>query len=115
MQKNITSDVTVIGAGLTGLTAAFYLKRAGKSVTVVERSHRVGGVIRTFSHDGFTYEAGPNTGVLSSPELVQLFDDLGSSCSLETANPNAPTATHIRIALSCIPMPPVHPHARCDI
>ena len=89
MQKNITSDVTVIGAGLTGLTTAFYLKKAGKSVTVVERSHRVGGVIRTFSHDGFTYEAGPNTGVLSSPELVQLFDDLGSSCSLETANPNA--------------------------
>ena len=89
MQKNITSDVTVIGAGLTGLTAAFYLKKAGKSVTVVERSHRVGGVIRTFSHDGFTYEAGPNTGVLSSPELVQLFDDLGSSCALETANPNA--------------------------
>jgi protoporphyrinogen/coproporphyrinogen III oxidase len=89
MKRDIASDITIIGAGLTGLTAAFYLKRAGKSVTVVERSHRVGGVIRTFSHNGFTYEAGPNTGVLSSAELVQLFDDQGSSCALEVANPSA--------------------------
>lgn len=89
MEKRVSTDITIIGAGLTGLTAAFYLTRAGKNVTIVERNKRVGGVIRTFSSEGFTYEAGPNTGVLSTPELVQLFDDLEGRCSLEVANPNA--------------------------
>jgi protoporphyrinogen/coproporphyrinogen III oxidase len=79
-------DVAVIGAGLTGLTAAFYLVKAGLSVAVIEKTERIGGVIRTIHKDGFTIEAGPNTGVFSSPELVRLFDDLGDRCSPEFAN-----------------------------
>lgn len=38
-------SVAIIGAGITGLTAAFYLKRAGVPVTVFEASGRAGGVI----------------------------------------------------------------------
>jgi oxygen-dependent protoporphyrinogen oxidase len=83
---NSKVDYVVVGAGLTGLTMAFYLQKEGKRVLVIERGSRAGGVIRTHSVDGFTFEAGPNTGVLSSPELVQLFDDLGGRCQLETAN-----------------------------
>lgn len=89
MQQLRKSQITIIGGGLTGLTLAFYLKRAGKEVTIIERNHEAGGVIRTFTEQGFTYEAGPNTGVLSSPELVQLFDNLGDACQLEVANPRA--------------------------
>jgi oxygen-dependent protoporphyrinogen oxidase len=69
-------DIIIIGAGLTGLTAAYYLQKAGKKVMLIEQNNRPGGVIRTISEDGFTYEAGPNTGVISSAELVQLFHDL---------------------------------------
>ncbi|MCA1747159.1 MAG: protoporphyrinogen oxidase, partial [Bacteroidales bacterium] len=79
-------DVVVIGAGLTGLTAAFYLVKAGLSVAVIEKEERIGGVIRTIHKDGFTLEAGPNTGVFSTPELVRLFDDLGDRCAPEFAN-----------------------------
>lgn len=69
-------DMIIIGAGLTGLTAAYYLRKAGKKVLLIEQDNRPGGVIRTITEDGFTYEAGPNTGIISSAELVQLFHDL---------------------------------------
>lgn len=69
-------DIIIIGAGLTGLTAAYYLRKAGKKVLLIEQHNRPGGVIRTITEDGFTFEAGPNTGVISSAELVQLFHDL---------------------------------------
>jgi protoporphyrinogen/coproporphyrinogen III oxidase len=82
-------DVIIVGAGLTGLTLAYYLKKAGKNVLVVEQKKRVGGVINTCEKDGFVYEQGPTTGVLGSDELVDLFDELKDFCKLEIANPKA--------------------------
>ena len=88
MQKRDV-DVTIIGAGLTGLTTAFYLAKAGKRVAVIEKEERVGGVIRTRRNDGFIFESGPNTGVYSSPDLVRLFDDLEGTCEPVFANSSA--------------------------
>src|SRR5665647_1256793 len=34
-------------------------------------------------------EAGPNTGVVSQPEIMELFDDLSGDCAIEIANPDA--------------------------
>ncbi|MBN2807480.1 MAG: protoporphyrinogen oxidase [Prolixibacteraceae bacterium] len=85
----IQKDVVIIGAGLTGLTLAFYLKKAGLSVALIEKTNRTGGVIQSHSEEDFLFESGPNTGVLSNPEVVELFDDLGDNCKLITANPKA--------------------------
>lgn len=43
LERDLTVDVAVIGAGITGLTAAYLLKRAGKTVAVIDRQ-RAGGV-----------------------------------------------------------------------
>lgn len=83
------AEIVIIGAGLTGLALAFYLKKSGKNVIVIEKEVKAGGVISTLSENGFIYESGPNTGVLSTPEIAALFDDLNSHCSLETANPKS--------------------------
>ncbi len=82
-------DVVIIGAGITGLTAAFRLMERGKSVLVIEKSDRVGGQIRSFSEGGFTFESGPNTGVLSNAEIVELFEDLSPLVKLQVADPAA--------------------------
>lgn len=82
-------DVVVVGAGLTGLTLAFYLEKAGKKVALVEKSDRVGGAIQTLHEGDFVYEMGPNTGVIGTEGIVQLFDDLKGHCELITPDPVA--------------------------
>ncbi len=87
--NEIKKDVSIIGARLTGLTMAYGLIKARKSVAVIEKESKPGGVIQTLKEDDFILEAGPNTGVLSTPELVKLFDDLKGYCELEVANEEA--------------------------
>lgn len=78
-------DIVVIGAGLTGLATAFNLKKSGRDVLVLEKQNRIGGQIRTYTEDGFTFESGPNTGVVSFPEVAELFQNLEGRCQLEIA------------------------------
>lgn len=87
--NNYEKEIVIIGAGLTGLTLAYYLKKAGKNFILLTDQNRVGGVINTISEDGFIYETGPNTGVLATAEAVELFENLKDKCELETANPKS--------------------------
>lgn len=89
MENNRSTDVIIAGAGLTGLTTAFYINKQGLDVAIIEKNERAGGVVQTFREKGFIYEGGPNTGVLSHPEAAELFEDLEGHCKLEVANPQA--------------------------
>ncbi|GET24644.1 protoporphyrinogen oxidase [Prolixibacter sp. NT017] len=89
MSNTQNTDVIIIGAGLTGLTTAHYLKKQGKNVRVIEKNTHTGGVIQTVQEDGFTFETGPNTGVLGNPDVAELFEELQKDVTLETADPAA--------------------------
>jgi oxygen-dependent protoporphyrinogen oxidase len=80
--------VIVCGAGLTGLTTAWHLRRQGVHVTVIEAGHRVGGVIQSTRRDGYLVEHGPNSCTLT-PELASLIEALGLTPQLRPAAPEA--------------------------
>jgi oxygen-dependent protoporphyrinogen oxidase len=84
----INKDAIVIGAGLTGLTTAHRLRKNNKNFVLIEKSDHTGGVIHTAAKGQFVYEEGPNTGVLGTPEAVELFEDLDGLCKLVPADKN---------------------------
>src|SRR6516162_3660429 len=86
---NRMRSVAIIGAGITGLTAGFYLNRKGIPVTVYDASGRVGGVIRSLRQNGYLAEFGPNTILETSPKIGQLVRDAGLESRRLNPDPRA--------------------------
>ena len=65
----------IVGGGMAGLTCAAYLAKAGRSVLLIEKNRECGGLVNTFSRDGFHFEAGvralENAGIIF-PMLQEL-------------------------------------------
>jgi phytoene dehydrogenase-like protein len=96
-------SAVIIGAGLTGLTTAFYLKKAGWKVTILERSKRAGGSIQTHRENGFIFESGPNTGIVSHPEVADLFAHLGRPITSRARQRRSQTTPYMeRMPLACL-------------
>lgn len=64
-----TDHVVVVGAGLSGLSAALHLLGAGRRVTVVEQGAVPGGRAGRLDLGGYRFDTGPT--VLTMPELVE--------------------------------------------
>ncbi|MBE7538521.1 MAG: protoporphyrinogen oxidase [Opitutaceae bacterium] len=85
-----TLPVAVIGAGVTGLAAAFRLAQRGRAVRVLEASSRVGGVIQSErTPEGWQTESGPHTLLLNDPGVRRLIDELGLTRDILPAAPEA--------------------------
>ena len=75
------SKVAVIGGGISGLTTAFYLKKAGKDVVIFEKEN-LGGSIQSKESDGTVFDLGPNSLRDKTGDLLQLIEELGISDQL---------------------------------
>lgn len=71
-----TSKVSIIGAGLGGLSAAISLRAAGYEVDVFEKNAQIGGKLNVMEMDGFTFDLGPS--IFTLPQFFeQLFARAG--------------------------------------
>jgi phytoene dehydrogenase-like protein len=57
MSENSYNTI-VVGGGIAGLTSAAYLSRAGQKVLLIEKNKEFGGLVNSFTRDGFHFETG---------------------------------------------------------
>ncbi len=101
------AHVVVIGAGISGLTAAWWLHRQGAEVTVLEKNPWVGGTMRTLREDGWLVETGPNSALETTPLFGDMFSQLGITDERLYADPSSNRRYILRNGiLHALPMSP---------
>jgi len=101
--------VAVVGGGISGLAAAFYLKRLRPEVELLllERAPRLGGTMRTVDVDGFLFEAGSNGFLSNKPHTLDLVRDSGAEPLLMRSNDAARIRYIFTDALHRLPEDPL--------
>src|SRR6185436_5117010 len=70
-------DVVIVGAGISGLAAAYELRKRKVGVLVLEKSARPGGVIQTEHVGEFVVDAGPDSLLVQKPAALALCEEIG--------------------------------------
>lgn len=92
---NGSSDLVIIGGGITGLSAAYYAAKKAEengqtlNISVIEQSARLGGKIETLYKDGCIIEKGPDSFLARKVAMIDLAYDLGLESELVATNPHA--------------------------
>ena len=88
--RKLYSDVVIIGGGISGLSAAYFLHdfRKDLKITLVEGTDRFGGKIRTEPLGELIGEAGPDTFVLGYPAMSTLLEKTGLEKDIIKPFPN---------------------------
>src|SRR5579871_5452352 len=76
----------IIGGGITGLSAAYYLNKAGFRATVVEKSPNLGGIIHTERMEGCLLETGPDSFMAAKPWAMELIREVGLADQVINSN-----------------------------
>jgi oxygen-dependent protoporphyrinogen oxidase len=93
----------VIGAGISGLTCAYALKKSGQNVQVVEAGSRPGGLIQSVAEHGYLFELGPQS-FGATAALSGLCDELDLNYAVVEAPSRAPRYVWIGGRLTPVPL-----------
>lgn len=99
-----SSRTIIIGGGISGLSAAYYLSKAGVPAVLIERRPRLGGVIQTEYVDGCVLEAGPDSYLGVKPAATELIRDIGLGDQIIGSNDHL-RVTYIWRKSLLIPLP----------
>jgi oxygen-dependent protoporphyrinogen oxidase len=102
---NAPRQAIVIGAGISGLACALRLRELGVGVRVLEAAENPGGVISTVQQDGFLFESGPQSFLLT-PELRELIRSAGLESEILEASMQTPRYVLRNGKLHLAPMSP---------
>lgn len=96
--------VVIVGGGISGLSAAWFLAKAGVRSTLIERRPRLGGVIQTERVEGCVLEAGPDSFIAIKPAATELIQEIGLGGDLIGSNDHL-RVTYIWRGGRLVPLP----------
>ena len=96
--------IAIVGGGISGLSAAYYLAKAGHDCTLIEAQPRLGGVIQTERVDGCVIEAGPDSFIAQKLWAMELIRELGIEDQVVGSNDHL-RKTFVLRAGRLIPLP----------
>jgi oxygen-dependent protoporphyrinogen oxidase len=96
--------VVIVGGGISGLSAAYYLARGGVPSTILESRPRLGGVIQTEHVEGCTIETGPDSFLSAKPAAMELIRELGLADQVIGSNDHL-RVTYVRKGGRLLPLP----------
>ncbi len=76
-----TYDTIIVGGGIAGLTASVYLAREGQKVLLIEKNRELGGLVNSFSRNGFHFDAGVRA-LEDAGIILPMLKDLGIELEL---------------------------------
>ena len=97
-------EVIIIGGGISGLTVAYMLAKAGRAVTLIEREAVLGGLLQTRLMEGCVVEGGPDSFLAAKPAATELIREVGLGADLISSNDHQ-RITYIRRHGRMVPMP----------
>jgi phytoene dehydrogenase-like protein len=71
-----TYNTIIVGGGIAGLTSAAYLSREGQKVLLIEKNRECGGLVNSFTRDGFHFDAGVRA-LIDAGIILPMIKDLG--------------------------------------
>jgi protoporphyrinogen oxidase len=102
MTTRTTPHVVVIGGGIAGLAAAFYLRDEPVRVTVLEGSPRLGGKLSASDVAGVSMDEGAEALLARRPEGIALIEETGLAADLVPAGVTS-SAIYTRGAMRSLP------------
>jgi oxygen-dependent protoporphyrinogen oxidase len=96
--------IAIVGGGITGLSAAYELTKAGLRPTLIDAQPQLGGVIQTDRVEGCVLEGGPDSFLSAKPEAAQLIRELGLGSDLIGSNDHS-RVTYLVRGGRLIPLP----------
>jgi oxygen-dependent protoporphyrinogen oxidase len=95
--------IIIVGAGISGLAAAFELRRRRVPFQVLEASDRAGGLIRTEHLGGYTIDAGADSMLAAKPAARALCGELALEPSIQ--NMSEPRTAYVLARDRLFPLP----------
>jgi len=69
-------NTIIVGGGIAGLTSAAYLSREGHKILLIEKNRECGGLVNSFTRDGFHFDSGVRA-LIDAGIIFPMLKDLG--------------------------------------
>lgn len=78
--------ITVLGAGISGLATAYWLKKDGYEIIILEKGSGPGGSMISCQEEDYLVDYGPNSGLETTPLISRLVEETGLKDEMIYAN-----------------------------